>query len=87
MLVVLRGPAQNADLGMWLFSRQEMYRLTSVGGSQSDYISCRQTGDTSLQILSYVKFRNLVQLLPTRHSSLGSNVMAGTESRPEVRLT
>lgn len=34
MMVVLRAPSQNADLGMWFFSRQETYRLTSVGGAR-----------------------------------------------------
>lgn len=35
MLVVLRAPAHNADLGMWFSSRQETYRLTTVGGQLS----------------------------------------------------
>lgn len=33
--MVLRAPAHNADLGMWFSSRQQTYRLTSVGGQLS----------------------------------------------------
>lgn len=64
--MVLRAPAHIADLGMCFSSRQETYRLTSVGGSGL-FILPTNPGHTSATL--YLNLRPQGELLPTSQSN------------------